>query len=183
MTDHRLATERQVQAALSFEFIRPPDRRVTMHTHLLRATEHVLIVTHEISPANPLTFQGEIVMDRGFRAVWFLFKDQPYDVGRFYRPDGTWTGYYADVLQPVHWSGADPSTLEPVVDLFLDLWIAPDGQYAVLDEDEFEDAIARRILAPEQIRHARRVLDELVRATERSAFPPDVAKHFRLVPP
>ncbi|HEY6103753.1 MAG TPA: DUF402 domain-containing protein [bacterium] len=182
MTDKRVTTPHQAGDALAFEFVRPPDRRVTMHTHLLQATEHLLVVTHEIAPSSHLTFQGAIVMDRGYRAVWFLFKDQPYDVGRFYRPDGTWTGYYADVLEPVRWAGADPTTLEPIVDLFLDLWVAPDGQYAVLDEDEFDEAIDRKILAPEQIRHARRVLDELVRATVQGVFPPDVARDFRLAP-
>lgn len=153
-----------------------------MRTKLLQATEDLLVVTHEISPSNPLTFQGEIVMDRGYRAVWFLFKDQPYDVGRFYRPDGTWTGYYADVLEPVHWEGADPTTLAPIIDLFLDLWIAPDGQHAVLDENEFEEAVGAGILTPGQIDHARRVLQELTDATELGAFPPTVAKEFRLRP-
>lgn len=182
LTDKGLTAAHQAEDALAFEFVRPPDRRVTMPTRLLQATEHLLVVTHEISPSNPLTFQGEIVMDRGYRAVWFLFNDQPYDVGRFYRPDGTWTGYYADVLEPVHWAGADPKTLEPIVDLFLDLWIAPDGQYAVLDEDEFEEAIDRKILSPEQIRHARDVLDELVRTTVQGVFPPDVVRDFRFAP-
>ena len=119
-------------------------------------------------------------MDAGYWAVWFLFKHRPFDVGRFYRPDGTWTGYYVDVLEPVQWTGSDPTTLEPITDLFLDLWIAPDGRYVILDEDEFEEAISRGSLTPEQIGHARRVLQELTAATARGAFPPDVAKDFRL---
>jgi predicted RNA-binding protein associated with RNAse of E/G family len=150
-----------------------------MQTKLLQATEDLLVVTHKISPSSPLTYQREIVMDRGYRAVWFLFKDRPYDVGRFYRPDGTWTGYYADVLEPVRWVGADPTTLEPIVDLFLDLWIAPDGRHVILDEDEFQEAVDRGILTPVQIHHARRVLDELIEATERGEFPPEVARDFQ----
>ena len=164
----------------TFEFIRPPDRSVFMRTRLLEAGDDLIVVTHEASPSNPLTYRGEVVMDRGYRAVWFLFKDKPYDVGRFYRPDGTWTGYYADVLEPVRWRGDDPATLEPIVDLFLDLWIAPDGRYAVLDEDEFEEAIGRGILSHQQIEHARRVLQELTEATERDAFPPQIVKGYRL---
>lgn len=163
-----------------FEFIRPPDRRVFMQTRLLEATDDHIIVTHTSSPSKPLTYLGETVMDTGYRAVWFLFKDQPFDVGRFYRPDGALTGYYADVLEPVRWVGSDPTTLEPITDLFLDLWIAPDGRHVVLDEDEFEEAIGRGILTPEQIDHARRVLGELTEATKRGAFPPAVAKDFRL---
>lgn len=116
----------------------------------------------------------------GYWAVWFLFKDRPYDVARFYRPDGVWTGYYADVLEPVRWRGADPHTLEPLVDLFLDLWIAPDGRYLVLDEDEFEQAARSGHLNAEQIATARSTLDQLVGEVESWAFPPDLATSFTL---
>lgn len=167
---------------LAFEFVRPPDRRVLMRTRLLEAREDLIIVSHESSPSKPLIDSGEVVFDKGYWAVWFLFKDRPYDVGRFYRPDGTWTGYYADVLEPVRWTGSDPTTLQPVVDLFLDLWIAPDGRYMALDEDEFEEAIEAGRLTPVQIDHARRVLADLVDATEQGTFPPPIVKDFRLTP-
>ncbi len=127
-----------------------------------------------------MDYLGEIVLDSGYWAVWFLFKDRPFDVGRFYRPDGTWTGYYADILEPVRWEGSDPTTLEPIIDLFLDLWIAPDGRYLVLDEDEFAEAVSRGNLTSEQTVHARSVLQNLLGATERGEFPPAVVKEFRL---
>jgi len=164
---------------LSFVFLRPPDRRVTMRTRLLEARDDLIVVTHEISPAKPLTYRGETVLDRGYRATWFLFKGQPYDVGCFYRPDGTWTGYYADVLEPVRWTGTDPTTLEPLVDLFLDLWVAPDGGYAILDEDEFTEAINSGHLSSDQIAHARRVIRDLTDAAERGRFPPQVVRDYR----
>lgn len=165
---------------LRFEFIRSPDRRLSMQTDLLSATDDLIVVTHDLTPSAPLAYGGEIVMDRGYRAVWFLFKDRGYDVGRVYRPDGAWTGYYVDVLEPVRWTGSDPWTLQPVIDLFLDLWIAPDGGYAVLDEDEFEDALKTGRLTPDQAVHARRVIAELAEATTRGTFPPEVVKEFRL---
>jgi uncharacterized protein len=171
---------RAAEPEVSFVFLRPPDRRVIMRTRLLEAGEELIVVRHEISPSKPLTYLGEVVMDRGYQAMWFLFKGQPYDVGCFYRPDGTWTGYYADVLEPVRWTGADPRTLEPLVDLFLDLWVAPDGGYTVLDEDEFAEAIEAGRMTADQITHARRVIGELTGAAERGSFPPAVVKEFRL---
>ena len=153
-----------------------------MRTRLLEANDELIIVSHESSPSKPLIHSGEVVLDKGYGAVWFLFKGRPYDLGRFYRPDGTWTGYYADILEPVRWRGSDPRTLEPIVDLFLDLWIAPDGRYVVLDEDEFEEAIAAGRLSQAQIDHARRILREVVAATERGTFPPPVVREFRLKP-
>jgi predicted RNA-binding protein associated with RNAse of E/G family len=84
------------------------------------------------------------------------------------------------VLEPVRWTGTDPKTLEPLVDLFLDLWIGPDGGYAVLDEDEFAEAIEAGRLTEQQIIHARQVIEELTDATERGLFPPQVVKDYRL---
>jgi predicted RNA-binding protein associated with RNAse of E/G family len=119
-------------------------------------------------------------MDDGYWGVWFLFKGKPFDIGRIYRPDGTRTGYYIDVLEPVQWQAANPNTLEPTGDLFLDLWIAADGKHVVLDEDEFERAIALGHLTSGQEGHARSVLQDLVGATQREEFPPAVVKHFSL---
>ncbi len=170
----------RVKGELTFDFIRPPDRRVSIKSRLLDATDDTIVLATELSPSKPVDYFGEIVMDAGYWAVWFLFKGRPFDVGRVYRPDGTWTGYYADILEPVRWEGADPATLEPIVDLFLDLWIARDGGHLVLDEDEFEEAMRLERLNGEQIDHARGVLRELIQATERGEFPPPVVKQFRL---
>jgi len=169
----------RVRSELTFEFIRPPDRRSLLRSLLLDATDNIIVTSHESSPSKPLEYLGEIVLDAGYGMVWFLFKDQPFDVARVYHPDGTLTGYYTDILAPVRWEGSDPTTLEPIVDLFLDLWIAPDGRYIVLDEDEFEDAVRLGNLTREQVDHARSVLRELIEAIERGEFPPPVVKEFR----
>lgn len=119
-------------------------------------------------------------MAAGYDVIWFLFKDEPFDVGRFYRPDGTWTGYYVDILEPVRWQGTNADTLQPIVDLFLDLWIAPDGEHMVLDEDEFEDAKAKGYLSGDQVAHAQETLQRLVASVMQNTFPQDVVKNFRL---
>ena len=150
-----------------------------MRSLLLNATDDTIVVAHEASPSKPVEYLGERVLDSGYWAGWFLFKDQPFDVARFYRPDGTWTGFYADVLEPVRWKGSDPTTIEPIIDLFFDLWIAPDGRYLILDEDEFEEAVSRGRVTSGQIVHARGVLESLVEATKRGEFPPAPVKAFR----
>lgn len=165
---------------VTFTFVRPPARRISLNALLLSAADDTVVVAHEASPSRPLRYRDETVVDRGYWAVWFLFKGRPFDVGRFYRPDGTWTGYYVDVLEPVHWEGSDPTTLRPIVDLFLDLWIAPDGSHAVVDEDEFDAAVRQGHLAPSQATHAQAVLHELIEATQRGVFPPEMVKAFRV---
>ncbi len=126
---------------LTFDFIRPPDRRVAVKSRLLGATDDTIVLETELSPSKPLNSFGEIVMDVGYWAVWFFLKGRPFDIGRVYRPDGTWTGYCVDVLEPVQWEVSGPNTLKPIIDLFLDLWVTPDGKYMVLDEDEFQEAV------------------------------------------
>lgn len=132
----------------------------------------MIVVADRVTPSKPLLYGGEEVFGAGYWALWFLFKDRPWDLARVYRPDGAFTGYYADVLEPVRWQGDDPSTLEPIVDLFLDLWISPEGGYQVLDEDELEDAVGRGVVSPAQEHHARAVLQDLIERTVKGEFPP-----------
>ncbi len=170
----------RVKGNLTFDYVRPPNRRVSIKSQLLEANSDTIMVAHAYSPSKPVTYSGEIVLDVGYWGIWFLFKNRSFDVGRVYRPDRTWMGYYVDVLEPVQWKASDPSTLKPITDLFLDLWIAPDGKYMVLDEDEFEEAANLGYLTSRQVDHARSVLQELVMATERGEFPPAVVREFSL---
>jgi predicted RNA-binding protein associated with RNAse of E/G family len=170
----------RVKGNLTLDYVRPPNRRVSIKLQLLEANSDTIVVAHEYSPSKPVTYCGEIVLDVGYWGIWFLFKNRSFDVGRVYRPDRTWMGYYVDILEPVRWKASDPSTLEPITDLFLDLWIAPDGKYMVLDEDEFEEAVNLGDLTSKQADRARSALQELVIATERGEFPPAVVRGFSL---
>lgn len=139
-----------------------------------------MVLTQAIQPSKSFVYDGHEVIAAGYEAVWFLFNGEPYDIGRFYRPDGAWTGYYVDILKPVRWEGSDPETLQPVVDLFLDLWIAPDGSYAVLDKDELEAASDAGWISNEEQRYAWAVLERLVTDTQAGHFPPARVRHFQL---
>jgi predicted RNA-binding protein associated with RNAse of E/G family len=139
---------------------------------LIVADDRSIVMSLELDRSEPLIFRDQVVIDAGYRAVWFLFKERGYDIAAVYRPDGGLTGYYVDVLEPVIWQDADPGTLAPVVDLFLDLWIAPDGSFEVLDEDEFDEAVAKEWINGDQRGHALRVLDELRQSVVAGTFPP-----------
>lgn len=163
----------------TFELIRPPGRRRSYDSWLLvGADAETMILSHTIQPSKPFHFRAEPVIAAGYTSVWFLFNGKPWDIGRFYRPDGSFTGFYVDVLEPVRWEDASPNTLQPLMDLFLDLWIAPDGAYQVLDEDEFAEAVERAWITPAQTAHARRVLDDLIAETEAGRFPPHLVRDW-----
>lgn len=166
--------------SISYTYIRPPDRRSTYNGDLLWASEEVIVLAAPVKASKPLIYRDQEVIGDGYRSVWFLFKGQPWDVARFYRPDGTFTGYYADVLEPVDWRDADPGSLLPIVDLFLDLWIGIDGSHEVLDREEFEEAVRHGWVSEAQAQHARAVLHALLTRAERGDFPPQIVKDFGL---
>lgn len=139
---------------------------------LIAAGESLIALELTLDREEPLVVGGEEVIAHGYRAVWFLAKGQGWDIAAVYRPDGALSGYYVDVLNAVYWRGADPGTLLPIVDLFLDLWIWPDGRAGVLDEDEFAEAVDRGWITDQQRDHALRVLAELLEGVHAGTFPP-----------
>lgn len=165
-------------ARITFEYVRPGNRRSTFEGTLLHADHDLLVLSHQAHPSKPLAHAGRPVIEEGYDVVWFLSNGRPYDIGRFYRPDGEFTGYYVDILEPVRWEGEDASTLAPLIDLDLDLWIAPDGSYGVLDEDELEQSARRGDLSPTQVLQARSALDGLVAAVEDGSFPPPHVRQY-----
>lgn len=92
------------------------------------------------------TFNVEFV-DLGFTSfrrgddfVEFYYWNRPYNVFQISDADGTLKGWYANLGLPAELA---PEIGELVyVDLALDVWSRPDGEYVVLDEDELVDLIA-----------------------------------------
>jgi predicted RNA-binding protein associated with RNAse of E/G family len=84
------------------------------------------------------------------------------------------------VLEPVRWRGNDPMTLQPIIDLFLDIWISPDGSFVVLDEDELTDAVQAGNISMQRASEARSVLATLIKGAESGSFPPRIVKDFQL---
>lgn len=82
-----------------------------------------------------MPFQGT-VFRLNDRFVETFFTDRWYNVFRIHdRDDDSVKGWYCNVGKPAVWDAPDAISY---VDLALDLWVAPDGQQTVLDEDEFD---------------------------------------------
>ena len=166
--------------SVQFQFVRPPNRIYTFDAQLIHVDSARIVLRHQAHPSQSFHYGGEEVMADGYDVIWFLFQDQPWDVGRFYRPDGTWTGFYVDILEPVSWQGEMVPSLRPIVDLFLDIWIAPDGSYVVLDEDEFTEAMLSGMISRQQSEFARETLATLTQSLQQNQFPPPDVRDFRL---
>jgi protein associated with RNAse G/E len=91
---------------------------------VLRATFNVDLVEREYA-----TFR------RGDEFLEFYYWDRWYNVFQVSTPDGVLKGWYGNVGQPAELR-ADRNELR-YVDLELDIWATPDGQFVVLDEPEF----------------------------------------------
>jgi hypothetical protein len=108
---------------------------------------------------------GYVVLEPGDRWTEYFYADRWYNIFEIRAGDGRLKGWYCNVTRPAHIT-ANEVTAE---DLALDLWVAPDGEMLVLDEDEF---VALPLLPPERDT-ARNALIELQAMVTRRAKPFD----------
>jgi protein associated with RNAse G/E len=125
-----------------------------------------LLVLHAV-------FEDEIEHDllgtisSGTLSTEYYWLDRWYNVFRFSDPQHELKNYYCNVNQPPSFDGCVLS----YIDLDIDVLVAPDLTYKVLDVEDFEEN-ARRYAYPEGVQaNARRALDELTELIESRAFP------------
>ena len=136
-------------------YLRPPDREDVYHQPLLLDRPDVKVTF----PAGmaldlPIRIGEKIVLETGSRVVWFTFPGRWHDIGRFHTADGTFRGYYANILTPPRF---EEGCAWYTTDLFLDVWLPPDGTPSVLDRDQFvhadDSSRSRRLRLPQSQSH------------------------------
>ena len=108
---------------------------------------------------------GYVVLEPGDRWTEYFYADRWYNIFEIRAGDGRLKGWYCDVIRPPC-IGADEVVYE---DLALDLWVAPDGEMLVLDEDEF----AALPLTPAEREAAQNALAKLQAMVAQKAAPFD----------
>jgi len=118
-------------------------------------------------------FEDEIEHDllgtisSGTISTEYYWLDRWYNVFRFSDPAGKLKNYYCNVNQPPSFDGRVLS----YIDLDIDVLVAPDLTYKILDVEDFEEN-ARRYAYPEEVQaNAHRALAELTGLIESKAFP------------
>jgi predicted RNA-binding protein associated with RNAse of E/G family len=156
---------------------RLPDREQIFDQRVVLERDDVIVtLTDAMEIEQPMLIAGEPVLERGSRVVWFTFPGAWHDVGRFHRADGSFTGYYGNVLTP-------PRIVGPVwytTDLFLDVWQPPTGAVSLLDEDELEEALARSHIDPELAGRAREEARHLLERAAKGDWPPPIVREWTL---
>ena len=146
----------------------PPNRVNRSHQQLLYADEEVIVTGQRVKPSLPIIQNGDTVLGDNFPVVWFVFTGLWYGIAKVYNLNNEWTGYYCDIMKPVKRRVDATGKLDcfEITDLFLDLWINPDGSYEIQDEDEFEEAVQGGALDTELGKKAWDVMKTLIAEVE-----------------
>ena len=150
---------------------------VTLYEQELLHDDGRLIVSHApFRPSASLRAQVPGLKMQEYRAIWFVAEGEWHDLGKVYDPTGALQGYYCDIIRPPRRTAEG---LE-IDDLFLDLWVFPDGRWLILDEEEFAEARRHGWLDSSIATRAREELEKLVVEVESGRFPPSVVERFRI---
>jgi protein associated with RNAse G/E len=120
-------------------------------------------------------FPDEVVHDllgtiaAGTHSLEYYWLDRWYNVFRFAQPNGDLRNYYCNVNVPPTFDGEILS----YVDLDLDILVAPDFSYRILDLEDFETNANKYQYPSELQTRARQAIDELVTMIKTRQFPFD----------
>lgn len=104
---------------------------------------------------------------RGTQSIEYYWLNRWYNIFRFLNPNGQLRSFYCNVNVPPVFDGRVLS----YVDLDIDILVAPDLSYQVVDEDEFAANAALYNYPPEIRQRAYAALQELLDLIEKRAFP------------
>ena len=156
---------------------RPPDRvEIFVQRLVHRSADCVITLLEAATIPTPMRIGGAVVLEPGAPAVWFTFENQWHDIGRFHLADGSFTGCYANVLTPVRMEGERWET----TDLFLDVWLPPDGEPILLDEAELAAAVEAGIVDSATARRAETEAERILASAARGEWPPPVVAEWTL---
>jgi uncharacterized protein len=103
----------------------------------------------------------------GTHSLEYYWLDRWYNIFRFAQPNGELRNFYCNVNVPPVLAGSVLS----YVDLDLDILVAPDFSYQILDKDDFEANAKLYNYSAEIHSNAAKALDELVQMIDTRAFP------------
>lgn len=103
----------------------------------------------------------------GTHSLEYYWLDRWYNAFRFSQPNGELRNYYCNINAPPTFDGQTLS----YVDLDLDILVAPNFSYQLLDVEDFERNAVRYSYPAEVQANARHAVDELISMIQMRAFP------------
>jgi predicted RNA-binding protein associated with RNAse of E/G family len=162
---------------VEIHYRRPPERLDVFVQELIIDRPELKVTFQEQTPVpGALLARDRVILEPGAPVVWFIFPGQWYDLGRFHLRDGTFTGYYTNLIRPPIIRGSTVT----MQDLCLDLWIDAAGECEVLDEEEFDTAVAAGWIDRAAASRARDELERARAAARAGHWPPAVVRDYDL---
>lgn len=169
---------RSPTATVRIEYRRPPDREEIFEQTVIERSPGGVVTFLEATPlARPLEHDGHVLLEDGAPAVWFTFPGEWHDIGRFHLRDGSFTGFYANILTPVQFVAPD---LWRTTDLFLDVWLPAGGEATVLDRTELTAAVEQEWVEEEVAERAASEAERLRALASEGKWPPAVVHEWTL---
>jgi protein associated with RNAse G/E len=100
-------------------------------------------------------------------SIEYYWLNRWYNIFRFVEPAGELRNFYCNVNVPPVFQ----KNVLSYIDLDIDILVAPDFSYSILDEDEFAVNAARYNYPTEVRRRSQEALEELLTLIEKRAFP------------
>jgi predicted RNA-binding protein associated with RNAse of E/G family len=166
------------------EYIRP-GKDVTQYEEEFFAQDKICLRTFKTLPkeisvrlSKALLEQNMIQPQQRVGTISKLyFFNEPFNLLEFREIDGTLLGYYSDIGEPA--LQLSPTQFQ-MTDLFLDIWLFPDGRLLELDWDEFEEAIGKKVITSAQAELARATMKRLVAEAAEGIYPGRYIDHFNI---
>ncbi|NOX64175.1 MAG: DUF402 domain-containing protein [Chloroflexi bacterium] len=127
----------------------------------------------------PLRNALGVMADDGWVWVRFWLPDHDAVLDKVFDADLQFVGAHIDVTTPITLEGNAWVT----TDLWLDIWLTPDGRVIVLQEEEFEKALSEGYIASEDASWAEQQVREITRRIAARSFPPQWIAQYAPSPP
>jgi len=135
------------------------------NARLVRLEEELIVLEGVFERDVRHALLGHIV--RGTQSTEYFWTNRWYSIFRFREPSGELRNFYCNINQPAKLV----NHMISFVDLDIDVLVAPDRSYQILDRDEFAENSRRFNYSPEVLCKAEEALIELIRLIEQRAFP------------
>lgn len=156
---------------------RGPDRTDVFQQEVLHVERgcHVTLL-ERATLERPMQVNGRTILEDGAPIVWFTFEGAWHDIGRFHNAAGVFTGYYANAIRPVTMHDAENWEC---TDLYLDVWLGPDGA-VIVDDDELDVALREGWIDAPTADRARVEAAQIVAAAAAGTWPPAIAREWTI---
>jgi len=161
--------------AVRMEYIRP-GKEITYYEEDFISQDAVCLRTYKTLPkdiserlSRALQEQGLIVSHEQvltIKKIYFFV--EAFNILEFRGSNDALLGYYSDIGEPM--IQLSPTEFQ-MTDLFLDIWLHPDGRVIELDWDEFEEAIHSQVITPAQANLARNTMKHLLTEIAQGVYP------------